>query len=91
MKQKIHRVSPIQFGKVSAFFFFILSFMHIASILIIVLYTPEKIDAGVIVVTYLPFIYSILGFVTGIAAAAFYNFFAKRFGCIEIEIEIGSI
>ena len=87
MKQKIHRIAPLQFGKVLAVIYALFSIVFIPFMLITVFLEPKGSEHGLLFAIGMPILYIVIGFIGGIIGAFMYNLSAKWVGGIEIDIE----
>lgn len=89
---KIKKIYPLSFAKLTGFIFAFLGFFLgflITALTIVAALTGGKPEGiwGYIAVITLPFFYGILGFMMAAVQAWVYNFFAKKIGPVEIDIE----
>ncbi|MCP3900348.1 MAG: YIP1 family protein [Desulfobacteraceae bacterium] len=87
MKQRIHRIAPLQLGKLLAVIYALFSVVFIPFMMIPILMAPKGSGPGLLLALGIPILYIVIGFVGGIIGAFIYNLSAKWIGGIEIEIE----
>lgn len=87
MTQKVKRIAPLQFGKLLAVVYALLSLIFIPFMLIASSLAPDGSGFGLLFVIGMPVLYIIMGFIGGIIGAFFYNIAAKWVGGVELEIE----
>ena len=87
MKKQVVRISILQSSKIVTAIQFLLGFIYtlLGVFLIVFAHNPGLKTAGVIYL-FMPIIMPILGFIFFIIIAAIYNFLAKQFGGIEVEV-----
>jgi hypothetical protein len=92
-KRRLKRIAPLQFGKLLALIYGILSIIIFIPLSLVMsrggspfpMVGPLPFGIGFVFV--LPFIYAAVGFVLGVLGAAIYNVVAKWIGGIVVEVE----
>ena len=86
MKKQVVRISILQSSKIITAIKFLVGFIFtLIGIPMIVFGDPLLRKMGIIYV-FMPVIMPILGFVSFVILAAIYNFLAKQFGGVEVEV-----
>jgi hypothetical protein len=86
--RRIKKFSPLQLGKISGIMYVIVSLIFVPFLLLAALFGSSK-DGGIsiVLVIFIPVIYGVMGFLTGVLGGFVYNMCAKIVGGIEVEIE----
>ena len=96
---RIKRIAPLQFGKVLAVLYGLLSLIIVpfyTMFLALASFAPPQrgggaptimLGFGVIMILILPVFYACMGFIFGVISAFIYNLVASWIGGIEIELE----
>lgn len=95
IKRRIKRIAPLQAGKMLAILYGIMGLIFIPFFLIMSVVSsqlPPEQQAGMMVfgvgfAIAAPFLYAVMGCVTGVVGALAYNLVSKWIGGIEIEVE----
>ena len=100
MKRKITKIEPLQFGKILAALYAVMSLLFVPFMIMFSLIAnsvpqPEGqemptgffLGFGLVFCLLAPIFYGIMGFLTGVVGAFIYNLTAKKIGGIEVEVE----
>ncbi|MBN8707129.1 MAG: hypothetical protein J0L62_14760 [Bacteroidetes bacterium] len=88
---KLKRIDPFKTSAIVAIILFILSVViFVPLFLIINAFTPQE-DSNMLgfgfVIVFIPILYSVFGFIANLIFISIFNYFATRFGGIEIEFD----
>jgi hypothetical protein len=99
MIKTLKRVEPIQLGKVLGVLYGLMSLIFVPFFLMfsfIISAMPKASGApnaafpasvGMVMAILMPFMYALMGFITGVIGAVLYNVVAKWMGGIQVEVE----
>ena len=85
MKKEINRISTLPLAKVSALISLFIGII-LALIGLVLLSGPEYLKMTAIIYLYAPIYMTFFGFLSAFLSAASYNFYAKKFGGIVVEL-----
>ena len=95
----LKRIEPVQFGKISAAIYGLMSLIFVPFFLlfaIIASFAPKAqnappaaitIGVGLAMAIFMPILYAVMGFLFGVIGAWLYNLIAKWIGGIQVEVE----
>jgi hypothetical protein len=84
------RIAPWPAARILAVLYLVLGFLITPLMLLYAVFNPEADEfraVGVVMAIFMPFIYAIIGFVTGLVGGALYNVLARMFGGIPLGFE----
>ena len=84
------RIAPWPAARILAVLYLVLGFLFTPLMVLYSVFNPEAGDLralGVVMAVFMPFLYAIIGFVTGLLGGALYNVFARMFGGIPLTFE----
>jgi hypothetical protein len=99
MKRTLKSIEPVQFGKVAAAIYGVMSLIFVpffALFPIIASFAPKTADSppllflagiGIAMAIGMPILYAVMGFIFGVIGAWLYNVIAKWLGGIQVEVE----
>ncbi|HET9253267.1 MAG TPA: hypothetical protein VFP58_14230, partial [Candidatus Eisenbacteria bacterium] len=91
MKQLVlMRIAPWPAGRMMAILYLVLGIVLTPIMLIYSLFSPEAGEhraLSLVMAIFMPVIYALIGFFSGLIGGALYNLFAKMFGGIPLEFE----
>tara|TARA_Y100001934_G_C11762407_1_gene499835 strand:- start:264 stop:533 length:270 start_codon:yes stop_codon:yes gene_type:complete len=85
MKKEINRISTLPLAKVSALISLFIGII-LALIGLVLLSGPEYLKMTAIIYLFAPIYMTFFGFLSAFLSAASYNFYAKKFGGIVVEL-----
>jgi hypothetical protein len=93
--RRIKRVAPMQLGKLLAVLYGLVGLIFVPFFLVMSFVAPKlppQHRAGMMVfgvgfALFMPLLYAVMGFVSGVIGAGIYNLVAKWMGGIEVDIE----
>ncbi len=85
MKKEINRISTLPLAKVSALISLFIGII-LAVIGLVLLSGPEYLKMTAIIYLFAPIYMTFFGFLSAFLSAASYNFYAKKFGGIVVEL-----
>ena len=85
MKKEINRISTLPLAKISALISLFIGII-LAVIGFVLLSGPEYLKMTAIIYLYAPIYMTFFGFLSAFLSAASYNFYAKKFGGIVVEL-----
>ena len=85
MKKEINRISALPLAKVSALISLFIGII-LALIGLVLLSGPEYLKMTAIIYLFAPIYMTFFGFLSAFLSAASYNFYAKKFGGIVVEL-----
>jgi len=94
--RRIKRIAPLQLGKMLAILYGIMGLIFIPFFLLMSLASsqipaqqrPALMAFGAGFVIFMPVMYAVMGFITGVIGAGAYNLVAKWIGGIEVDVEM---
>ena len=84
------RIAPWPAARILAVLYLVLGFLITPLMLLYAVFNPEADEfraLGVVMAIFMPFLYAIIGFVTGLLGGALYNVFARMFGGVPLTFE----
>lgn len=95
--RRIRRIAPLQLGKMLAILYGIMGLIFIPFFLAMSFLSanlPQQQRTGMMAfgvgfALFMPIMYAVMGFITGVIGAGAYNLVAKWIGGIEVDVEVG--